>query len=245
MAIKKEEFFQIIKKVSESDGLSQDNLLTKIKDELHKKDEGEYSKFDLDFYENHLFSIKISDEAAKDWTLLYLIVACNDLFILELLLKKEKISVNTRVKDGSKDDGPTALHIAASYGHEDMIKRLLTDDQVDPLLKSKNKTPREMIGNIQNRDDIAKMLEKAEQSYAKAEAKKNPANRGDTPLQPNNKTPEDLVVNRSNVTAVLENNESNSNNKRPLFSRTIYVSLIAASIAGSILISLLGHSFYQ
>ncbi|MGL9731337.1 MAG: ankyrin repeat domain-containing protein [Wolbachia sp.] len=60
--------------------------------------------------------------------MLHLAVSCDNLSIVELLLKK-KVNVNTRVKDGSKDDGPTALHIAAFYGHKDMLEQLLKDDR--------------------------------------------------------------------------------------------------------------------
>ncbi|MGL9732973.1 MAG: ankyrin repeat domain-containing protein [Wolbachia sp.] len=38
---------------------------------------------------------------------------------------KKKVNINIRVKDESKDDGPTALHIAAFYDHKNMIKYLL------------------------------------------------------------------------------------------------------------------------
>ncbi|MCM1001640.1 MAG: ankyrin repeat domain-containing protein, partial [Wolbachia endosymbiont of Melophagus ovinus] len=156
MAIEKEEFFQIIKNVSESKDLNENNLLEKIKNELKEKDIVEYNKFDKNFSKEYQFGIKISEEAAEDWTLLHLAVACNNLSIVELLLRK-KVNVNTRVKDGSKDDGPTALHIAASYGHKDVIELLLSDNRINPLLKSRNKTPRkmvEMIGNILNREII-------------------------------------------------------------------------------------------
>ncbi|WP_375604459.1 ankyrin repeat domain-containing protein [Wolbachia endosymbiont of Anurida maritima] len=164
MAIEKEKFFEIICNVSKSKDLNEDNLLQKIKDELYEvekklpeEDRGEYNKFKNDLWKDHLFSIKTSEEIAEDWTLLHLAVACNSVPIVELLLEK-KVSVNTQVKDGS-DDGPTPLHIAASDGHENIIKLLLDDDRVNPSLKSKGKTPREMVGDVQNRDTIIKMLE--------------------------------------------------------------------------------------
>ncbi|QOD38383.1 ankyrin repeat domain-containing protein [Candidatus Wolbachia massiliensis] len=170
MAIEKEKFFEIIKNVSEVESLSKDNLLTKIKNELKEKDIVEYNKFDKEFSKEYQFGIKISEETVEDWTLLHLVVACNNLLMLELLLKKQ-VSVSTRVKDGSKDDGPTALHMAAFYGHENMVKRLLNDNRVNPSLKSKNKTPREMIDGVPNRDAIVEMLEIAEKNYSPKKAK--------------------------------------------------------------------------
>ena len=71
------------------------------------------------FGKEHQFSIKISEEAAEDWALLHLATACNNMLIVELLLKK-KASFSARVKDGSKNDG----HIATSCGHESMVKQL-------------------------------------------------------------------------------------------------------------------------
>ncbi|MGL9726278.1 MAG: ankyrin repeat domain-containing protein [Wolbachia sp.] len=47
-----------------------------------------------------------------------------------------KVSINVRVKDGS-NDGPTALHIAALYGYKDIVELLLSDNRIDPSLKSK------------------------------------------------------------------------------------------------------------
>uniref|UniRef100_A0AAU7YK91 Ankyrin repeat domain-containing protein n=1 Tax=Wolbachia endosymbiont of Oeneis ivallda TaxID=3171168 RepID=A0AAU7YK91_9RICK len=166
MAIEKEKFFKIINEVSESSDLDEDNLLEKIKNELKGKDAGEYNKFSKNFSKEHQFSIKISEEAAEDWTLLHLATACNNMLIVELLLKK-KASVNARVKDGSKNDGLTALHIATFCGHESMVKQLLSDDRVNPSLKSKNKTPREVVGNTENKEAIVQMLEEAEENHSR------------------------------------------------------------------------------
>lgn len=174
MAIEKQKFFEIINEVSESSDLDEDNLLEKIKNELKGKDAGEYNKFSKNFSKEHQFSIKISEEAAEDWTLLHLATACNNMLIVELLLKK-KASVSARVKDGSKNDGLTALHIAASCGHESMVKQLLSDDRVNPSLKSKNKTPREVVGNIENKEAIVKMLKEAEQNFCTKHEKKTAA----------------------------------------------------------------------
>ncbi|WP_265015272.1 ankyrin repeat domain-containing protein [Wolbachia endosymbiont (group B) of Camptogramma bilineatum] len=174
MAIEKEKFFKIINEVSKSGGLDEDNLLERIKNELKGKDAGEYNKFSKNFSKEHQFSIKFSEEAAEDWTLLHLAAACNNLLIAEFLMKK-KASVSARVKDGSKNDGLTALHIAASCGHESMVKQLLSDDRVNPSLKSKNKTPREVVGNIENKEAIVKMLKEAEQNFCTKHEKKTAA----------------------------------------------------------------------
>ncbi|BET35041.1 MULTISPECIES: ankyrin repeat domain-containing protein [Wolbachia] len=170
MAIEKEKFFEIINEVSESSDLDEDNLLEKIKNELKGKDAGEYNKFSKNFSKEHQFSIKISEEAAEDWTLLHLATACNNLLIAEFLMKK-KASVSARVKDGSRNDGITALHIAASCGHESMVKQLLSDDRVNPSLKSKNKTPREVVGNTENKEAIVQMLEEAEENHSRKKIK--------------------------------------------------------------------------
>lgn len=171
MAIDKDKFFEIINEVSESRNLDEDNLLERIKNELKGKDAGEYNKFSKNFSKEHQFSIKISEEAAEDWKLLHLATACNNMLIVELLLKK-KASVNARVKDGSKNDGLTALHIATSCGHESMVKQLLSNDRVNPSLKSKNKTPREVVSNTENKEAIVQMLEEAEQNFYTKHEKK-------------------------------------------------------------------------
>ncbi|WP_434732383.1 hypothetical protein [Wolbachia endosymbiont of Zygogramma bicolorata] len=114
MAIEKEKFFEIIRNVSESKGLNKDNLLERIRNELRNKDYAEYDKFNRGFSKEHQFSIKISDKI-EDWTLLHLAVACDDLLTVTLLLEK-KVSVKTRVKNGS-NDGPTAFDIATLNGN--------------------------------------------------------------------------------------------------------------------------------
>src|SRR6266576_5442468 len=161
MAIKKEKFFEIIRNVSESEGLNEDNLLQKIKDELHKKDYAEYDKFKRNFSKEHQFSIKISDKI-EDWTLLHLAVACVNLLTVKLLLKK-KASVKTRVKDGS-NDGPTALDIATSNGNQEIVQLLLSANANPQLEKNKDKTPRDIIIKtpedlVVNRNNAAAALE--------------------------------------------------------------------------------------
>jgi hypothetical protein len=176
VAIEKKTLFEIIQKVSKSKDLSEDNLLEKIRDELYEvekklpeEDCGEYNKFKNGLWKDHLFSVKTSN-GPVDYTLLHLAVACDNLSIVELLLEK-KVNVNTRVKDGSKDDGSTALHIAAFYGHKDMVEQLLKDDRVNPSLKSKNKTPKDMVGDVSNKNTIVEMLETAEKNYSPKKAR--------------------------------------------------------------------------
>lgn len=200
MAIKKEKFFEIIRNVNESEGLNKDNLLERIGSELRNKDYAEYNKFKRNFSKEHQFSIEISDKI-EDWTLLHLAVACNDLLTVTLLLEK-KVSVKTRVKDGSKDDGLTALHIAALHGHQEIVQ-LLLDANANPLLKdSQDRTPMDIVGDVEGKEAIIEMLEKGEQRYVEARATRRQTYRQGTL---NNKTPEDLVVNRNNAAAALEN----------------------------------------
>ncbi|NEV49743.1 hypothetical protein EUZ93_04645 [Wolbachia pipientis] len=269
MAIEKEKFFETINEVSKSEGLNGDNLLERIKDELYEiekklpeEDHGEYSKFKNDLWKDHLFSVKTSEEIVEDWKLLHLAAACNNLLTVELLLEK-KVSVNARVKDGSKNDGLTALHIAASYGHENMIELLLSDNRVDPSLKSKNRTPREMVGNVPSRDTIIKMLEAAEESYStkpkeKAKDLKIKIKGGDHYhlLQDSHRIPAKTVKKRSNVAAALENgnkrtslnstdesSDSTKTNemslekvgKRQFSSKVAYASLAAMLVVGAAL----------
>ncbi|WP_265033915.1 ankyrin repeat domain-containing protein [Wolbachia endosymbiont (group A) of Sicus ferrugineus] len=145
MAIEKEKFFEIIRNVSESKDLNEDNLLQKIKDELHKKDYAEYDKFKRNFGKEHQFSIKISDKI-ENWTLLHLAVACDNKLTVKLLLKK-KASVKTRVKDGS-NDGRTALGIAISNNDQEIIQLLR---KANPQLeKNKDKTPEGLVVNGNN-----------------------------------------------------------------------------------------------
>lgn len=145
MAIKKEKFFEIIRNVSESKGLNKDNLLQKIKDELCKKDYAEYDKFKRNFSKEHQFSIKISDKI-EDWTLLHLAVACDDLLTVTLLLEK-KVSLKTRVKNGSSD-GLTAFDIATVNGNQEIIQLL---QKANPKLeKNKDKTPEGLVVNGNN-----------------------------------------------------------------------------------------------
>jgi ankyrin repeat protein len=209
MAIEKEEFFEIIKNVSESKDLSEGNLLEMVRKELFRKDEGGHNKFHLDFDKNHQFSIKISNKI-EDWTLLHLAAECDNRSIVELLLNK-KVSVNTRVSDGS-EDGLTALHIAASYGNKEVIELLLSDNRINPLLKSRNKTPREMVGNWPNRNAIKKMLEEGEKSYLtnpkqKARNIKIKLQNGGTYhlLQDSHRTLASLAVDGNNASTTLGN----------------------------------------
>ncbi|MFP3017144.1 MAG: ankyrin repeat domain-containing protein [Wolbachia sp.] len=140
MAIEKEKFFEIIRNVSESEGLNKDNLLERIRNELRNKDYAEYDKFNRGFSKEHQFSIKISDKI-EDWTLLHLAVACDDLLTVTLLLEK-KVSVKTRVKDGS-NDGPTAFDIATSNSNQEIVQLLR---KANPQLeKNKDKTSRDII----------------------------------------------------------------------------------------------------
>ncbi|WP_253302277.1 ankyrin repeat domain-containing protein [Wolbachia endosymbiont of Psylliodes chrysocephala] len=140
MAIEKEKFFEIIRNVSESEGLNKDNLLERIRNELRNKDYAEYDKFNYGFSKEHQFSIKISDKI-EDWTLLHLAVACDDLLTVTLLLEK-KVSVKTRVKDGS-NDGPTAFDIATSNSNQEIVQLLR---KANPQLeKNKDKTSRDII----------------------------------------------------------------------------------------------------
>ncbi|MGL9688708.1 MAG: ankyrin repeat domain-containing protein [Wolbachia sp.] len=214
MAIEKKTLFEIIQKVSKSKDLSEDNLLEKIRDELYEvekklpeEDCGEYNKFKNGLWKDHLFSVKTSN-GPVDYTLLHLAVACDNLSIVELLLKK-KVNVNTRVKDGSKDDGPTALHIAAFYGHKDMVEQLLKDDRVNPLLESKNKTPKDMVGDVSNKNTIVEILETAEKNYLLKKAKDlNIKIEGGGRYhlsQSNHKTQVSLAVNGDNVTSAPAN----------------------------------------
>ncbi|OWZ25227.1 hypothetical protein CCY16_00504 [Wolbachia endosymbiont of Wuchereria bancrofti] len=92
--------------------------------------------------------------------------------MVKLLLDK-KVGVNIRVKDRSKDGGPTPLHIVALHDNHRDNATLLSDDRVKPLLKdAQDQVPREVAGNVLNRYTIIKMLEEAEKSYRAKPQKK-------------------------------------------------------------------------
>jgi cell division protein FtsB len=213
MAIEKGKFFEIIDVVSAIQGLNNDNLLQKVKEELYEveqklpeEDRGEYNKLKNDLWKDHLFSVKTSN-GPVDYTLLHLAVEHTNVLIVELLLKK-KVRVDIRVKDGSKD-GPTALHIAALHGYQKLVQ-LLVDNNANPSLKNaQGQIPREMVGNVENKDDIVKILKKAEQSYSPKKAKdlniKIEGGGSYHLYQNKHKTPTSSAIDENNVTAAPAN----------------------------------------
>ncbi|MCA4775332.1 hypothetical protein IHO40_04480 [Wolbachia endosymbiont of Mansonella ozzardi] len=48
---------------------------------------------------------------------------------------------------------------------------IIKNDQVNPLLKSKNKTPKDMVGDASNKNTLVEMLETAEKNYSPKKAK--------------------------------------------------------------------------
>ncbi|WP_264705529.1 ankyrin repeat domain-containing protein [Wolbachia endosymbiont (group A) of Gymnosoma rotundatum] len=220
MAIKKEKFFEIIRNVSESEGLNKDNLLERIGSELKGVNSGVYSTYN-NLKIDKMFSILDSDKTVN-CMLLHLAVECNSVPIVKLLLAKGvKVNKPTHELDGVKSQ-LTALHIAALHGHQEIVQLLLNND-ANPLLKdSQGRTPRDIVGDVKGKKAIIEMLEEGEQRYAEAGATRRQNRQGTLP-QPNNKTPANLAVNGNNATAAVqacnardqeENNGTTPNNRK-------------------------------
>ncbi|WP_425383877.1 ankyrin repeat domain-containing protein [Wolbachia endosymbiont (group B) of Anania hortulata] len=187
MVIEKEKFFEIINEVGKSEGLNKDNLLKRIESKLRDVNSELYRNYN-DLKVDKMFGILDSGKIVN-YTLLHFAVECNSVLIVKLLLEKGVKVINEPIRelDGVKSK-LTALHIAASRGHQEVIQ-LLLDAGTNPLLKnSEDKTPRAMVCNMQNGDIIIKMLETGEQLYADARGK---ASGRYSLLQPNNEASED------------------------------------------------------
>jgi len=160
MAIEKEKFFEIIRNVSESEGLNKDNLLERIGSELKGINPGAYSTYN-NLKIDKLFMIQDSDKTVN-CTLLHLAVECNSVPIVKLLLEK-KVKVDEQMS-GDVNSKFTALHIAASHGHQEMVQ-LLLDANANPSLKdSRGRTPRDIVGDVEGKKAIIEMLEAASSS---------------------------------------------------------------------------------
>ncbi len=160
MAIKKEKFFEIIRNVSESEGLNKDNLLERIGSELKGINPGAYSTYN-NLKIDKLFMIQDSDKTVN-CMLLHLAVECNSVPIVKLLLEK-KVKVDEQMS-GDVNSKFTALHIAALRGHQE-IAQLLLDANANPLLKdSRGQTPRDIVGDVEGKKAIIEMLEAASSS---------------------------------------------------------------------------------
>ncbi|MDR2548132.1 MAG: ankyrin repeat domain-containing protein [Rickettsiales bacterium] len=208
MEMKYEDFIEVLREVSESQGLNSGNILKRAQDKLKERSDENgidsvytivYSTFKSNsFYKNYEFKLQMSDGTTASGTLLHFAIQCNNELLVKLLLENEPSIV---MKNYS---GLPPLHIAASYGYENMVQLLLGDKRVNPLLKdAQGRTPREMvetIDNIQNREIIIKRLEKAEESY-----RTKLQNKAKNPLQDSHRAPASLTVNGDNVTTVLGN----------------------------------------
>ncbi|MBR9983861.1 MAG: ankyrin repeat domain-containing protein [Wolbachia endosymbiont of Homalodisca vitripennis] len=200
MAIEKEKFFEIINEVGKSEGLNKDNLLKRIGSELKGIKPGAYSTYN-NLKIDKLFMIQDSDKTVN-CMLLHLAVECNSVPIVKLLLKK-KVKVDEQMS-GDVNSKFTALHIAASHGHQEIVQLLLNNNANPSLKDSQGRTPRDTVGDVEGKKAIIKMLEEGEQRYAEAIATRRQTYRQGTLLQPNNKTPGNLVVNGNNVTAAVQ-----------------------------------------
>ncbi|MGL5028716.1 MAG: ankyrin repeat domain-containing protein [Wolbachia pipientis] len=221
MAIKKEKFFEIIRNVSESEGLNKDNLLERIGSELKGVNSGVYSTYN-NLKIDKMFSILDSDKTVN-CMLLHLAVECNSVPIVKLLLEK-KVKVDEQTS-GDVNSKFTALHIAALHGHQEIVQLLLNNNANPSLKDSQGRTPRDIVGDVEGKKAIIKMLEEGEQRYAEARAARRQNRQGTLP-QPNNKTPGNLAVNGNNTTAAVQAwnaRDQKKNNGTTLNSREIYV----------------------
>ncbi|MDG7055924.1 MAG: ankyrin repeat domain-containing protein [Wolbachia endosymbiont of Meromenopon meropis] len=209
MIIEKEKFFEIIKNVSKSEDFDENNLLQKIKNELLKKDDGRYSAY-KDLKVDKMFSVLVDSEKILNYTLLHLVVECENTKVVECLLKNSGINVNETIYelDGAKSK-LTALHIAASRGYQEIIQ-LLLDANANPLLEnSEGLIPREMVCNVKNKDIIIKILKEGEIRYTANQSKK-------ITMKGQSYKDDNLFSQHNN--ASLENYK---NNKQILFSNSI------------------------
>ncbi|MBA8769761.1 hypothetical protein HCR16_01015 [Wolbachia pipientis] len=221
MTIEKEKFFKIINEVSKSEGLNENNLLERIGSELKGVNSGVYSTYNK-LKIDKMFSILDSDKTVN-CMLLHLAVECNSVPIVKLLLAKEaKVNEPIYELDGAKSQ-LTALHIAALHGHQEIVQLLLNNNANPSLKDSQGRTPRDIVGDVEGKKAIIKMLEEGEQRYVEARATRRQTYRQGILLQPNNKTPGNLAVGRNNVAAAAqawnargqeENNETTPNNRK-------------------------------
>ncbi|WP_341822041.1 ankyrin repeat domain-containing protein [Wolbachia endosymbiont (group A) of Ischnus inquisitorius] len=219
--MEKKKFFEIINEVSKSEGLNENNLLERIGNKLKDADSIVYSTYN-NLKIGKMFSILDSDKIVN-YMLVHLAVECNSVPIVKLLLAKEaKVNEPIYELDEAKSK-LTALHIAALHGHQEIVQLLLNND-ANPLLKdSQGRTPRDIVGDVEGKKAIIKMLEEGEQRYAETRATRRQPYRQGTLLQPNNKTPGNLALNGNNVTAAVqawgakhqeENSRITPNNKK-------------------------------
>ncbi|MFP3015690.1 MAG: ankyrin repeat domain-containing protein [Wolbachia sp.] len=157
MVTEKKKFFEIIRNVSESEGLNKDNLLERIRSELKGVNPEAYSTCN-NLKIDKLFIIQDSDKTVN-CTLLHLAVECNSVPIVKLLLEK-KVKVDEQTS-GDVNSKFTALHIAALHGHQGIVQ-LLLDANANPSLKdSQGQTPRNIVGDVESKNAIIEMLERA------------------------------------------------------------------------------------
>ncbi|WP_374698212.1 ankyrin repeat domain-containing protein [Wolbachia endosymbiont (group B) of Limnophora tigrina] len=202
MVTEKKKFFEIIRNVSESKDLNKDNLLERIGSKLKDADLGVYNTYN-NLKIDKMFSVSESGKIVN-YMLIHIAVECNSVPIVKLLLAKE-VKVNEPIYelDGAKSK-LTALHIAALHGHQEIVQ-LLLNNNANPLLKdSQGRTPKDIVGDVEGKKAIIKMLEEGEQRDAEAIATRRQTYRQGTLLQPNNKTPGNLAVNGNNVTAAVQ-----------------------------------------
>ncbi|WP_265036086.1 ankyrin repeat domain-containing protein [Wolbachia endosymbiont (group A) of Anomoia purmunda] len=157
MAIKKEKFFEIINEVSKNEGLNENNLLERIGSELKDVNSGVYSTYN-NLKIDKLFMIQDSDKTVN-CMLLHLAVECNSVPIVKLLLEK-KVKVDEQMS-GDVNSKFTALHIAASHGHQEIVQLLLNNNANPSLKDSQGRTPRDIVGDVKDKKAIIKMLEAA------------------------------------------------------------------------------------
>ncbi|WP_353274160.1 ankyrin repeat domain-containing protein [Wolbachia endosymbiont (group A) of Ennomos erosarius] len=157
MAIEKEKFFEIIRNVSESEGLNKDNLLERIGSELKGINPGAYSTYN-NLKIDKLFMIQDSNKTVN-CMLLHLAVECNSVPIVKLLLEK-KVKVDEQMS-GDVNSKFTALHIAASHGHQEIVQLLLNNNANPSLKDSQGRTPRDIVGDVEGKKAIIEMLEVA------------------------------------------------------------------------------------
>ncbi len=143
--------------MSESEGLNKDNLLERIGSELKGVNPEAYSTYN-NLKIDKLFMIQDLDKIAS-YTLLHLAVECDSVPIVKLLLEK-KVKVDEQIS-GDVNSKFTALHIAALHGYQKIVQHLLGANANPSLKDSQGRTPRDIVGDVEGKNAIIEMLERA------------------------------------------------------------------------------------
>lgn len=154
MAMKYEQWKEILSAIDNEADLSKDNVIEKVKEKLKVIDSSAYEEWEkTDFDVNYLFQVENIQCA-----LLHFVAYDNLGNVAGALLKVEGINVNTKGKDGG-----TPLHFAAQDGHKEIVDALLAKGADVNAKNNRGETPRDLAVV----DDIERLLKAAEEKQLK------------------------------------------------------------------------------